>query len=132
VDRSPAALPGPQTVHSGIGPRWANVANTPFRYWKARVHEGGINTPMIAHWPAGLGATPGSLTDQPGHVIDLMATALDAAGVSYPDRYDDREIHPLDGISLLPILRGEEREGHPALFWEHFGARAVRRGRGSS
>jgi arylsulfatase A-like enzyme len=128
VDRSPTALPGPQTVHSGIGPRWANVANTPFRYWKARVHEGGINTPMIAHWPAGLGATPGSLTDQPGHVIDLMATALDAAGVSYPDRYDDREIHPLDGISLLPILRGEEREGHPALFWEHFGARAVRQG----
>jgi arylsulfatase A-like enzyme len=128
VDRSPAALPGPQTVHSGIGPRWANVANTPFRYWKARVHEGGINTPLIVHWPAGLGVPPGSFTEQPGHVIDLMATALDVAGVPYPDRYDGRPIHPPDGLSLLPVLRGGERDGHGALFWEHFGARAVRQG----
>jgi len=128
ADRSLDALPGPQTVHAGIGPRWANVANTPFRFWKARVHEGGINTPLIAHWPAGLGAAPGSITEQPGHVIDLMATALELASVDYPERRGDREVPPTDGRSLLPILRGEEREGHPALFWEHFGARAVRQG----
>jgi arylsulfatase A-like enzyme len=121
-------LPGPQTVHAGIGPRWANVSNTPFRWWKARTHEGGIITPLIVHWPGGLRARPGSITEQPGHVIDIMATALEVAGASYPRTYEGREITPLVGKSLLPILRGERREGHEALFWEHMGARAVRQG----
>ena len=129
VDKSLDALPGPQTVHAGIGPRWANAANTPFRLWKAKVHEGGINTPFIAHWPAGIEASPGSFTEQPGHVIDIMATALDLAGAEYPKTYDGREIAPMDGKSLLPILQGETREGHEYLFWEHFGARAVRHGK---
>ena len=128
VDKSLDALPGPQTVHAGIGRRWANVANTPFRYWKAKVHEGGINTPLIAHWPAGLRTSAGSFTEQPGHVIDLMATALDLAEAAYPETYDSREIAPMDGKSLLPILQGETREGHEYLFWEHFGARAVHHG----
>lgn len=122
------ALPGAQTVHAGIGPRWANVANTPFRWWKARSHEGGIATPLIVHWPAGMRVPPGSVTEQPGHVIDIMATALEAAGVSYPTSYQGRQITPLAGRSLLPILRGEERAGHAALFWEHMGARAIRAG----
>lgn len=128
VDKSLDALPGPQTVHSGIGPRWANVSNTPFRWWKAKVHEGGINTPFIVHWPNGLAVAQGSVTEQPGHVIDLMATALDLAAVEYPDTYEGRTIYPMDGISMLPILRGEQRVGHDMLFWEHFGARAVRDG----
>ncbi|HEX6927077.1 MAG TPA: arylsulfatase [Longimicrobiaceae bacterium] len=121
-------LPGPQTVHAGIGPRWANVANTPFRFWKARAHEGGIATPLIIRWPVEMQVPPSSITDQPGHVIDLMATVLDAAGVDYPATYQGRRITPLAGKSLLPILRGEEREGHDAYFWEHMGARAVRSG----
>jgi arylsulfatase A-like enzyme len=128
VGKEIEALPGPQTVHSGIGPRWANVANTPFRWWKARTHEGGIATPLIVHWPRGLSVAPGSVTHQPGHVVDLMATIADAAGATYPAEFKGREISPLDGRSLVPVLRGETRAGHAALFWEHQGARAVRRG----
>ena len=122
------ALPGPQTVHSGIGPRWANVANSPFRGWKAGTYEGGIATPMIVHWPAGLSVPAGTITRQAGHVIDIMATLVEAAGATYPTLFEGREITPLAGTSLLPILRGEERPGHEALYWEHMGSRAIRVG----
>jgi arylsulfatase len=121
-------LPGPETVMAGIGPRWANVANTPFRWWKSKVHEGGIATPLIAYWPAGLKTRPGSITPQPGHVVDLMATALDLAHAAYPRTLRGHETTPLAGRSLLPILRGETREAHPALYWEHLGAEAIREG----
>ncbi len=127
VDKNPAFLPGPQTVHSGIGPLGANIMNTPFRWWKAKVHEGGIATPLVAYWPKGIRAR-GTVTDQPGHVIDLMATAIDMAGADYPTTYGSHAITPLEGKSLLPVFRGEPRAGHEALFWEHFGARAVRVG----
>lgn len=121
-------LPGPETTYAGIGPHWANVANAPFRLWKATQHEGGIRTPLIVHWPRGLRTPPGAVTHQPGHVIDLMATCLDLAGAEYPKTFNGREITPLEGKSLAPIFRGEQRTGHEALYWEHFGARAVRAG----
>ena len=120
------ALPGPQTVHAGIGHLWANAATTPFRYWKAFSHEGGIATPFIAHWPAGLRAR--GVTHQPGHVIDVMATALEVTGADYPDTFGGNRILPLDGKSLLPIFKGQRRPGHETLFWEHQGTQAVRRG----
>ena len=123
------ALPGPETVFAGIGPMWANVSNTPFRYWKRRVYEGGITTPLIAHWPDGLTAAPGTITEQPGHVIDIMATVLDVTNTDYPDTFGGSDIKPMDGKSLLPILRGQQREGHDALYWEHFGSSAIRSGR---
>lgn len=121
-------LPGPETVMAGIGPRWANVANTPFRWWKSKVHEGGIATPLIAYWPAGLGAKAGSITSQPGHVIDLMATAVDLAHAEYPKRFHGHQITPMAGESLAPILKGGTRAAHPVLYWEHLGARAIRQG----
>jgi arylsulfatase len=121
-------MPGPETTYASIGPHWANVANTPFRYWKAEPYEGGICTPLVVHWPKGLAVEPGSITPQPGHVIDLMATCLDLAGTEYPAEYQGRPITPLEGKSLVPIFRGEERSGHEAIFFEHFGGRAVRRG----
>lgn len=121
-------LPGPETVMAGIGPRWANVSNTPFRWWKSKVHEGGIATPLIAYWPDGIRLQPGSITEQPGHVIDLMATALDLAGAEYPRNFRGHETTPVAGESLLPILRGAERPGHDVLYWEHLGARAIRQG----
>ena len=122
-------LPGPETTMTGIGPMWANAANTPFRYWKRRVYEGGITTPLIAHWPNGLSTQTGAITEQPGHVIDIMATALDVAGAEYPDTFNGADIKPLDGKSLLPVLRGEERAGHEAMYWEHFGSSAIRSGK---
>lgn len=127
VDKDKDAMPGPQTVLSGIGPVWANVSNTPFRYFKARVYEGGIATPFIVHWPAGLNQK-GTITDQPGHVIDIMATCLDLAGAAYPQTFEGREITPMAGKSLVPVLKGKERDGHNVLFWEHLGARALRQG----
>ena len=83
---------------------------------------------MIAHWPSGLKAKPGSITRQPGHLIDFMATFLDVAGAEYPKQIADRKIDPLMGKSLLPILQGKEREGHETLYF-HYGAdRALRQG----
>jgi arylsulfatase len=121
-------LPGGERTCAGIGARWANVANTPFRYWKSDQHEGGIRTPLIAHWPAGLTAPAGSITHQSGHVIDAMATCLEVAGVDYPNQFDGRPITPLAGKSLLPILRGRTRVAHKQIFFEHYGQRAVREG----
>ena len=76
---------------------WANAGNTPFRLYKQNQHEGGISSPMIAHWPAGLKTKPGSVTDQPAHLIDFMATFLELAGAEYPARIGDRSIDPLQG-----------------------------------
>jgi arylsulfatase len=120
--------PGPQDTFFYLGPAWASVSSTPLRYWKAEMHEGGTCTPLIVHWPAGLKAERGSITHQPGHVIDVMATCLDLAATEYPKQFQGRNITPPEGRSLAPVFRGERREGQEILAWEHFGARAIRRG----
>ena len=107
---------------------WAHAGNTPFRWYKQNQHEGGISSPMIAHWPAGLKTKPGSLTDQPGHLIDFMATALDLAGASYPEKLDGRELTPLQGKSLAPIFAGQQREPHDWLYFHFSNNRAIRKG----
>jgi arylsulfatase A-like enzyme len=129
VGNDPAVMPGAEDTYQSYGLAWANASNTPFRRFKHWVHEGGIASPLIAHWPAGLKAAPGSLTGQVGHLIDIMATCLDVAGAPYPESYRGLPITPLEGKSLRPILEGKARDGHEALFWEHEGNRAVRRGR---
>lgn len=107
---------------------WAHAGNTPFRLYKQNQHEGGISSPLIVHWPAGLKTKPGSVTDQPGHLIDFMATFIDLADAEYPNQIGEREIDPLQGKSLLPIFRGEVRKGHDQLYF-HFGTdRALRQG----
>lgn len=118
-------LPGPENTFASIGRRWANVANTPFSYWKMESFEGGIHTPMIAHWPDGI-RQKGVVTDQVGHVMDFMATVIDLANTQYPEKFENRTITPLAGKSLKPIFEGKKREGHPVLFNEHEGARYVR------
>jgi arylsulfatase len=119
---------GPETTFAGIGPAWASASNTPFRYWKAEQYEGGAHTPMIAHWPDG-GIEAGGRTDQQGHVMDVLPTCLDLAGAGYPDEYDGRDITPLAGRSLAPILQGQQRRGHERLFFEHVGGKAVIEGK---
>lgn len=119
-------LPGPQTTFTSIGPEWAQVSNTPFRYWKMESFEGGIRTPMIAFWPKGIKAEKGSVTRQVGHVMDFMATFVDLANASYPENYRGHEITPMQGKSLRPIFEDIPREGHQALFNEHHGGRSVR------
>lgn len=121
-------LPGPETTFASTDNMWGNVANTPFRYWKVNSYEGGICTPLIAYWPKGLKAPKGSVTDQVGHVIDFMATVSELAGSPYPETYKGNEITPVEGLSLMPILKGAKRKGHEYLFFEHLNGKAVRYG----
>lgn len=108
------------TFHS-VGSGWANAANTPWRLYKHFNHEGGIASPGIVHWPAGLKAKPGSIDHRPGHIIDLLPTAVAAAGATYGGTL------PLPGVDLIGQINdgGQER----VLFFEHQGNRAVRQGK---
>lgn len=107
---------------------WAHVGNTPFRLYKQNQHEGGISSPLIVHWPAGLKTEPGAITRQPGHLIDFMATLVDLTGATYPEQVGNRQIDPLQGKSLKPIFEGHQRVPHDTLYF-HFGTdRALRQG----
>ena len=120
---------GPESFQGYLMP-WANASDTPFRMYKHFTQEGGIATPLIAHWPAGMAEEQkGSITEAEGHVMDLMATALDAAGADYPATFNDHDIQPLEGKSLIPVFQRGDRAGHEMIFWEHEGHRAVREGR---
>jgi len=117
--------PGSETTYTCIGAPWASASNTPFRYWKKESFEGGCHAPLIVHWPNGRRTKTGSITEQVGHVIDIMPTCLELAGAKYPDSYNGHTLTPLDGKTLTPILQNTEREGHKRLFFEHMGGRAV-------
>lgn len=107
---------------------WAHAGNTPFRLYKQNQHEGGISSPLVVHWPAGLKTSPGSYTSQSGHLIDFMATFLDVGKAAYPKQVGTRTIDPLQGLSLNPIFCGEQRKPHETLYF-HFGTdRALRQG----
>ncbi len=123
----PASVVGDQGSYDAYREPWAHLSNTPFRYYKSWMHEGGIATPLIVYWQGGL-KEPGRLVHEPGHVIDLMATSLDLAGAQYPERFEGRSITPTEGISLRPILENASTTSSD-LYWEHFGARAMRKGK---
>lgn len=106
---------------------WAHVGNTPFRLYKQNQHEGGIASPMIVSWK-GLRTQPGSVTDQPAHLIDLMPTLVDLAEASYPINRGNRPVEPLQGKSLLPIFLGQQRDPHPWLYFQFSNNRAIRVG----
>ena len=124
----PEIMPGPEETYQSYGLPWANASNTPYRLYKHWVHEGGISTPLIAHWPNGI-AKKGTITHQMGHIMDLMATCVDAGQATYPATYKGNAIKPVEGKSLIPILAGKQRAGYQSLFWEHEGNRAVRQGK---
>lgn len=119
---------GADDTFGSYGAKWANVSNTPFRRFKSWVHEGGIATPLIAHWPGHI-SNRGGLSHDYGHIVDIMATCVDVAGAVYPRPAAGRPPPPeLDGRSLAPVLGGRNRDPRP-YFWEHEGNRAVRLGR---
>jgi arylsulfatase A-like enzyme len=124
---NPKIMPGPADTYQSFGRRWANVSDTPFRKYKAYTHEGGIATPLIAHWPKGILAR-GELRHQPGHVIDIMATCVELSGASYPDEHLGKRIHPMAGISLVPALANKTLD-RDAIYFQHLGNRAVRAGK---
>jgi arylsulfatase len=117
--------PGGVDSYMSYGESWANLSNTPFRLYKHYVHEGGISTPLIVHWPAKV-KDPG-IRAQMGHLTDLMATCVDVAGASYPETYKGNQILPSEGRSLMPAIL-EDKPLHDTLCWEHEGNCAVRAG----
>jgi arylsulfatase A-like enzyme len=117
---------GPQSYIS-YGSGWANASNTPWRLYKHYAQEGGIRTPLIVHWPAGLKTRPGALSRQPGYITDFMPTLLELCGAHYPEERDGRKILPYEGVSLAPMLRGESLPPR-VLCVEHEGNRMVREG----
>ncbi len=123
--RNKVVLPGPENTFASLGPEWANVSNMPFRFWKAKMYEGGICTPMIAHWPKGIGIKKGAIVDAPCHIIDVMATCLDIAKAVYPKDYKGHSIIPYEGISIAPLLKNGKREGHKVIGFEHFREKAL-------
>ena len=129
ITKGPGPIGSPQSsVHLGMS--WATLNNTPFARYKHFTHEGGISTPLIAHWPAGIpAARRGALEAQPGHLIDVMATCVDLAGATYPQEFHGHAIEPMQGGSLRPALAGQPLARTQPLFWEHEGNKAVRDGK---
>ena len=124
---NPAVMAGPDDVWQSYGVPWANVSDTPFRLYKHYTHEGGISSPFIVHWPAVI-RNDGGLTDQFGHITDLMPTFVDVAEANYPHEFKGKAILPMEGESLLPVFEGGKRLQTRPVFWEHEGNRAVRLG----
>ena len=123
-------MPGPEDTYIAYGQSWANVSNTPFREYKHWVHEGGISTPLIAHWPKGIDKKlHGKFEHQPAHLIDIMATCVDLGKATHPKEFKGHEIHPLEGTSLRPAFDGENLNRKAPIFFEHEGNRAVRDGK---
>ena len=127
VGNLPEVMPGAEDTYQSYGLPWANASNTPFRLYKHWVHEGGISTPLIAHWPKGI-ARDGEMESQPGHLIDIMATCVDLARAEYPEMRSGQSITPLPGVSLRPAFAGNDLARPEPIFWEHEGNRAVREG----
>ena len=129
VRQGKGVMPGEADTYVGYGRSWANVSNTPFREYKHWQHEGGISTPLIAHWPAGISAQRnGKSESEATHLIDVMATCVDIANATYPRELNGIPIQPLEGISLRPSFEGSPISRNSPLYWEHEGNRAIRMG----
>ncbi|MEZ6057363.1 MAG: arylsulfatase [Planctomycetaceae bacterium] len=117
---------GGRGTHQSYGSAWANLGNTPLRMYKHFTHEGGISTPFIAHWPNGIQSREGWLR-QPAHMMDVLPTLIEATGAEYPKELNGHEIQPLEGLSLLPMMRGEQIPQR-AIGFDHQAAHAIREG----
>jgi arylsulfatase A-like enzyme len=124
LGNSPEIIPGPPDTYASYGLPWANLSNTPFRTFKHWVHEGGISTPLIAHWP---GRIFPALSHEPGHLIDIMATIVDVSGVNYPKDFAGQKIQPMEGVSLAPVFQNKSLPER-AIYFEHESNRAIHQG----
>lgn len=125
-ERRPGGTIGTANSFASYGKGWASLSTPPFRSYKQRVHEGGIATPLIAHWPTKI-IERGRLRTDPTHFIDIMPTILEAAKATHPDERFGKAVPPLEGSSLIPLFKGMAPNSRE-LFWEHEGHRAVRQG----
>jgi arylsulfatase len=125
--RDDTKQPGIVSTYTAVGPSWGWAQNTPFRRYKSWVNEGGISTPFIARWPGHV--KPGTMTGQIGHIIDVLPTCLELAGAKPLGEINGEKTQPLEGRSLVPILRGETRTPPGELCWEWSGNCAIRHGK---
>jgi arylsulfatase len=107
---------------------WAWARNSPFRYYKQNQFEGGIATPAILHWPAGIRAKAGSLVHEPAHLVDVLPTLVEVAGATIPDQFPGRTPSPLAGVSLKPMLEGGSLGQRPPIHFLFSSDRALRDG----
>ena len=123
----PSAPVGSEKTFLGVGPGWANFANTPLRLFKSYNHEGGISTPLIVHWPAGIKAK-NELRTNPGHLVDIVPTVLELAGAKQPATVAGLAVPPLEGKSLVPAFAKDGSVKHDYIWFNHIGNRAIRVG----
>jgi arylsulfatase len=123
---------GSMTYWASLHEDWANVSNTPFRYYKNYSYEGGICTPFIACWPKGI-RNGGTLNHQPRHFVDVMATLVELTSAKYPAEFRGEKIVPMQGESLVPAFQGfdeiPEPEREKPIFWQWSKGKAVRHGK---
>ena len=132
LGNGPAELLGTKEGYIlSYGRAWANASNTPYREYKHWIHEGGIATPFIVHWPNVIPSeNNGKLISEYGFLPDIMATFADVANATYPKEYHGNKIVPTSGKSLVPLFKGENKRIHTEpIFWEHEGNKAVRLGK---
>ncbi len=127
VRQGPGVMHGPADTYLAYSPGWANVSNTPFRMYKHWVHEGGIATPLIVHWPEGIRAK-NEWRQRPGHLVDLMTTFVEISEAEYPTEYAEHQITPMEGESLVASFDDPKAARQMPIFFEHEGNRAVRVG----
>jgi arylsulfatase len=118
------AVAGSADTYLCLGPGWSSAANTPFRLHKTWVHEGGIATPLVVHWPNGI-SDRNAFRNMPSHIIDIAPTMLELAGID-PAGLNARTEAP--GISLVPFLSQEMKTKRDPLFWHHEKKKALRQG----
>ena len=123
----PEVMPGPPESYIAYGRNWANVSNTPLRLYKVNNHEGGIATPLIAHWPKGI-TTKNEIRHNVGHLIDLMPTFVELSGATYPREIAGHDILPMEGRSMVPGFARDDPDETRLLIWEHLGNAALREG----
>lgn len=123
----PAAPAGSAKTYLCLGPGFSSAANTPFRRHKTWVHEGGISTSLIAHWPAGISAK-GELRHTPGHFVDIVPTVLELAGIQKPKQWKGEPIPDAPGLSLVPAFAKDVTIPRESFWWLHEGNRALRMG----
>lgn len=123
----PNAPPGSAASYLCLGPGFSSAANTPFRRHKTWVHEGGISTPLVVHWPNGIDAK-GELRHTPAHVVDIIPTILDVLKIEKPKTWNGTSIPKAPGQSLVPAFSQEQRIERDHLWWLHEGNRAIRVG----
>ena len=120
-------MPGPEITYQSYGYGWANLSNTPYRLFKQYDHEGGIHTPMIAHWPNGI-KSKGTTSSTLSHLVDLMPTILEATAIKPSENAGGAKRIAWDGRSILPSLLGKKQPDPAVLFFHHAKGKAIRTG----